>query len=308
MNQNPQTNPNLARDILLPDGRLLGYAEFGKPDGHPVLYFHGAPSSRLEPMLVGDEAWANAGLRVIAPDRPGMGRSNFQPNRLFTHWPRDVVALADSLGLDRFAVLGMSGGGAYIAVCAAKIPERLSAAAIVSGGWPMRWPNARRGLPVPNQVTWILATRAPVLLHPLLLAMRAGSKSHEDRELRHLAARVPPADYAAFREPGRWLAFAESLRESMRQGTRGPARDLRLYGRDFGFKFDEVRVPITLFHGEQDANVPIALARRGAAYLPGAKLITYPEDAHLSTLCNHVEEIAAALKGQRAEGKGQREG
>ena len=50
MNQNPQTNPNLARDILLPDGRLLGYAEFGKPDGHPVLYFHGAPSSRLEPM------------------------------------------------------------------------------------------------------------------------------------------------------------------------------------------------------------------------------------------------------------------
>jgi pimeloyl-ACP methyl ester carboxylesterase len=281
--------------VLLPGGRLLGYAEFGQPDGYPVIYFHGAPSSRLEPMLVGDEAWTHAGLRVIAPDRPGMGRSDFQTNRRFTHWPHDVVALADALELDRFAVLGMSGGGAYVAVCAAKIPERLSAAVIVSGGWPMRWPNARRGLPVPNQVTWILATRAPVLLHPLLMAMRAGSKSNEERELRQLAARVPPADYAAFREPGRWRAFAESLRESMRQGTRGPAWDLRLYGRDFGFKFDEVRVPITLFHGEQDANVPIALAHRGAAHLPGAKLITYPDDAHLSTLCNHVEEIAEVL-------------
>ena len=98
------------RDITLPDGRRLAYAEFGTPDGRPVLYFHGAPSSRLEPLLVGDDAWRAHGLRVIAPDRPGVGLSDFLPKRGFSQWPNDVVALADALGLERFGVIGMSGG------------------------------------------------------------------------------------------------------------------------------------------------------------------------------------------------------
>ena len=120
--------------ITLPDGRRLAYAEFGKPDGYPVLYFHGSPASRLEPMLIGDEAFNRFGLRVIAPDRPGMGQSDFQPKRGFSDWPADVTALADVLGLDRFSILGNSGGGGYAAVCTAKIPERLRAVVIVSGG------------------------------------------------------------------------------------------------------------------------------------------------------------------------------
>ena len=111
------------RDITLPDGRRLAYAEFGTPDGRPVLYFHGAPSSRLEPLLVGDDAWRANGLRVIAPDRPGVGLSDFLPKRGFSQWPNDVVALADALGLERFGVIGMSGGGGYVAACAAKIPR-----------------------------------------------------------------------------------------------------------------------------------------------------------------------------------------
>src|SRR5689334_19202051 len=101
---------NTQNHITLPDGRRLAYAEFGDPGGNPVLYFHGAPSSRLEPLLVGDEAWGRKGLRVIAPDRPGIGGSDFQHGRGFSNWPTDVVALADALGLDRFAVLGNSGG------------------------------------------------------------------------------------------------------------------------------------------------------------------------------------------------------
>ena len=96
---------SLEKHILLPDGRKLAYAEFGKPDGRPVMYFHGAPSSRMEPLLIGNEKWVQSGLRVIAPDRPGIGGSDFQPNRGFSDWPRDVLALADSLGLDRFPVL-----------------------------------------------------------------------------------------------------------------------------------------------------------------------------------------------------------
>jgi pimeloyl-ACP methyl ester carboxylesterase len=84
---------NTESHIVLPDGRRLAYAEFGAHGGRPVLYFHGSPSSRLEPLLVGDKVWTRHGLRVIAPDRPGMGLSDFQPGRGFSHWPADVAAL-----------------------------------------------------------------------------------------------------------------------------------------------------------------------------------------------------------------------
>ncbi len=289
------TSSGVTKEITLTGGRRLAYAEFGAADGTPVVYFHGAPSSRFEPMLVGDETWRALGLRVIAPDRPGIGRSDFQPKRGFSKWPADVAALADALALDRFAVMGMSGGGGYVAACAASIPERLRAAVIVSGGWPMTWLKDRHSLPLPNRITWFLASSAPLLLRPLLTTMKSGLTEDVNKELAQIASRVPPADYEAFRAPGRFLAFAESLRESMRQGTKGAAWDMRLYGREFDFRLQDVRLPITLFHGDADTNVPIALARRGAACLPGSRLVTCTGDAHLSTLCNHIDEIGAVL-------------
>lgn len=281
--------------VVLPDGRKLAYAEFGQPDGDPVVYFHGAPSSRLEPLLIGDEALTRLGLRVIAPDRPGMGRSDFQPGRGFSHWPSDVAALADALGLGQFAVLGNSGGGPYVAACAARIPDRLRAAVIVSGGWRMDWPEATNGLPFVNRLVMILARRAPVLLRLLLSSMGGVAQGERDKELKRLRARLPPPDYAAFEQPGRLEAFGASMRECMRQGTKGVAWDMGLYVREFDFRLDEIRRPLTLFHGEQDTNAPIALVRRVVAELPTTRLITYENEAHLSTLCNHVDEIAQAL-------------
>ncbi len=172
----------IEQHLHLPDGRTLAYAEFGRPEGFPVLYFHGSPSSRLEPLLLGDDAFIRLGLRGIAPDRPGMGGSDFQAGRGFSHLPADVSALADALGLKRFAVLGNSGGGPYAAVCAARIPERLSAAVIVSGGWRMDWAEARRNLPFVNRLVLRLARSAPLLLSPLFSAM-GGVQGGRGREL-----------------------------------------------------------------------------------------------------------------------------
>jgi pimeloyl-ACP methyl ester carboxylesterase len=78
--------------ITLPDGRKLAYAEFGQPDGHPVIYFHGGASSRLEPLLF-DELINKFALRFIALDRPGIGQSDPQPDRGFSDCPKDVVVL-----------------------------------------------------------------------------------------------------------------------------------------------------------------------------------------------------------------------
>ena len=289
---------NTENQITLPDGRKLAYAEFGRADGSPVLYFHGAPSSRLEPLLIGDDVLGRLGLRVIAPDRPGMGRSDFQPNRGFSDWPKDVISLADALGLGQFAVLGNSGGGGYAAACAARIPERLSAAVIVSGGWRMDSPEAKNNLPLVNRLVFILADKAPFLLRLLLKMMARSSQGEREKELAQLKKRVPPADYAAFEQPGRIEVLNEMIRESMRQGTKGAAWDMCLYVREFDFRLDEIRMPLKLFHGEQDMNAPIAMVRKVVAELPSAQLVTYENEAHLSTLCNHVDEFAQALVGR----------
>src|SRR5438876_10213660 len=130
------------QQLRLTTGRLLAYDEHGAVDGTPIFYFHGSPSTRLEWHLFGSDTLARKlKVRVIVPDRPGLGRSEFQPGRRISDWPADVIALADRLAIARFAVLGYSGGGPYAAVCALKIPERLTHVGIVSGTGPFDEPG-----------------------------------------------------------------------------------------------------------------------------------------------------------------------
>ena len=112
------------RFFTTPDGRTLAYVEYGDPGGVPVFYAHGGPGSRLEGILF-HVAAAQHGFRFIATDRPGMGQSSFMSGRRLLDYPRDIADLADALGIDRFGVLGWSGGGAHTVVCGYAIPERL---------------------------------------------------------------------------------------------------------------------------------------------------------------------------------------
>ncbi len=96
--------------IFLGDGRRLGYAKYGDPQGQPLIYFHGWPSSQLEARMVEPTA-LRPHMRIIAPDRPGFGLSDFKPGRKLADWPDDVIELANALELERFAIMGFSGGG-----------------------------------------------------------------------------------------------------------------------------------------------------------------------------------------------------
>lgn len=158
---------NMNQRLRLPGGRLLAYDEHGAPRGTPVLYFHGSPSSRLEWQMFGGEALAKKlNIRVIATDRPGLGRSEFQPGRRIGDWPADVVALADQLKLPRIAVLGYSGGGPYAAACALKIPERLIRVGIVSGTAPFDEPGLSAGIHPASLRFMQLARTEPWLSRP----------------------------------------------------------------------------------------------------------------------------------------------
>ncbi len=152
--------PNTERQLRLPDGRRLGYAEFGAPRGRPVFFFHGFPGSRLEAELAATAA-ARWNLRIIAADRPGIGLSDRRPGRTLANWADDVRTLADSLGLERFAVLGISGGGPYAIACAARLADRLTAAGTIGGLAPLDRPGATAGMSTLNRLVLFLHLRAP---------------------------------------------------------------------------------------------------------------------------------------------------
>lgn len=118
--------------LQLHDGRTLGYAEYGMRDAKALFYFHGQPGSLLEARFLAEQA-KHSGIRLIGIDRPGMGLSRFKAGRRLLDWPDDVAELADSPYIDRFAVVGFSGGGPYALVCAYKIPHSLTACGIISG-------------------------------------------------------------------------------------------------------------------------------------------------------------------------------
>src|SRR6266542_1826586 len=138
-----QTVPRIDDGIALPDGRWLAYAEFGDPEGRPVLFFHATPGYRRNPWAT-DAELRSAGVRLIAPDRPGVGRSTPQPHRRLLDWPDDVRQLADALALQRFAVVGFSNGGPHAAACACKLGPRVSGTALVAPLPPLDAPGAVR--------------------------------------------------------------------------------------------------------------------------------------------------------------------
>ena len=271
------------RTLRLADGRLLGYREFGNPSGHPVFLFHGIPGSRCGAELVTDLAGAR-GLRVIGIDRPGIGLSTFQPGRTFLDWPHDVQALADALGLDRFGIVGNSGGAAYVAACAARLPERLTFSGIVSGMGPLETPGGLRTLPL-ARIDRLLVRIAQ---HSPRVACRAAAPilAHRiDPErpgvLERMRREMAPADVKLLDQPRIVKTLFHDAAEALKQGARGVTWDLLLYTRPWGFRLDEIKTPVHLWHGEADITVPPRFGRVIAATIPGCRATYWPDEGHL---------------------------
>jgi len=160
--------PSTENLIHLSDGRKLGYAEYGTPAGKLIFYFHSHPGSRINGRFM-DQIAKKIGVRIIAPDRPGCGLSDFKPERTFLDWPQDVLELADHLEIDKFAVLGASGGGPYAAVCANNIPQRVTRAGLLASVGPMHEKGLSRGMQASNRIIFGVAKYFPKLV-PYLLA------------------------------------------------------------------------------------------------------------------------------------------
>ncbi len=278
----------------LADGRVLGYAEYGPAAGPSLFLFHGLPGSRLNvPGLWPEDPVA---VRVIAPDRPGAGASAFQPGRRLTDWAGDIRQLADSLGIDRFLVAGFSGGGPYALAVAHGLPDRVIAAASISGAGPIDTPGALAGMNRVNRLIFRLARSAPGALWPLA-ARHARLTKRDAEKVFDQAARdrnLPAADRAAMASPRMREFDTMAAPEAFRQGVRGFIHDARLYVQPWGFDPATIKPPVFIWHGDEDANVPVAMARRLAARIPGARLTVYRGEGHL-IVPEHWADILAAL-------------
>jgi pimeloyl-ACP methyl ester carboxylesterase len=279
------------RTIQLSDGRRLGYAEFGDRGGAPVIYFHGWPGARVEGRL-GDDAARLSGVRLIAVDRPGMGLSAFQPGRGLIDWPDDVVELAATLQLDRFAVLGISGGGPYAAACAWKLADRLTGGRIVSSLAPSDVPGAVASMDRRNRLAFRLARHLGVARRILMAQVARSVSRRPERTLESGVATAVEKQYLD--RPNVRRVLGESLSEAFRDGSRGPAWEMGLYTRPWEFRLEEIRTPVHLWHGEQDANAPISMGRHLATSIPDCRSTFYPGEGHLHFI-DRLPEILAAL-------------
>lgn len=279
----------------LADGRRIGFAEVGDPAGAPVIFCHGFPGSRLESRLVAAAAHRTR-TRIIAPDRPGYGLSDWKAGRAIPDFADDVAELADRLGLGRFRVLGISGGGPYALAIAHRLPERVEALAVVCGLGPLSHPEVLATMHWPGRLGFGTARTNP-RLHRLLFGQILGRAMRLSPELALalLTVRMPAADRQVLARREVRPVILAALAEALRQGWRGPLLDMTLYAREWPFDPAEITAPASFWHGEADATVPLAHTRMVAARLPRARVRTLPGEGHFSLPVDHAEEILENL-------------
>lgn len=276
--------------FTLKDGRTMGYAEYGDPSGTPVIAFHGMPGSRLVMKSVEPAALA-AGARIIAPDRPGYGLS--QPNKRGTllSYVEDITELADRLKLDRFAVMGVSGGGPYPLACAYKIPERTSVAALVSGIGPLSVPNSTRDMMRVNKTMFTLGRVSPALTGWLLpRLLRSSLPSMEE----HVQKGTSPSTDIS---PDIFAIMTADQREAIRAGGQGVVFDMKVLWKPWGFRLEDIHTKVYVWHGAADDLAPAMLAHYIADRVPGCQAVFYPNEGHTGPLTKHIHEIMATVAG-----------
>jgi pimeloyl-ACP methyl ester carboxylesterase len=287
------------QSIRLPDGRQLGYAEYGDPTGQPIFLFHGLPGSRLQRPL--DQTLAiQLRARIITVDRPGFGRSDYQPDRTLSDWPRDVAALADALGLGKFAVAGVSAGGPYALACAAKLGQRVTRAGIASSPSPTALPGVLEGMIRSNQIVIKIAQRTPPRLAPQIARLINTITGRNPKLILAIvfglvSTPLTDEEQALLADPELREMYLDSVLEAYRNGWGGHAWDLIVLNRPWGFRLDQIRVPVHLWHGDADQLIPPVMGQYLARQIPTCQATFIPGAGHLLIFAHWATMLTTML-------------
>jgi pimeloyl-ACP methyl ester carboxylesterase len=289
--------PRLEGSIWLRQGRSIGFAEYGVPLGTPVLWFHGTPGGRHQIPPAVRIAAGQRGVRLIALERPGVGTSTRHVYSSVLGWADDVEEVTNHLGLPRFALIGLSGGGPYVLACAHRLRDRVVAGAVLGGVAPARGDDAIPGgmMAVAVALSPLLeAAREPLghLMWRLFRTLRPISSEAFDAFIRFM----PEGDQVVYRRPEMKSTFLDDLDRASRRQLHAPIYDILQFTRPWGFSLRDVRVPIRFWHGDADPIVPLVHAEHMAALVPDAALRVRAGEGHIGNL-DAAHEVLDAILG-----------
>ncbi|MFF4245012.1 alpha/beta fold hydrolase [Streptomyces sp. NPDC001822] len=267
------------------DGRHLMVERQGDPRGRPVFLLHGMPGSRLGPAPRGMVLYQRK-TQLITYDRPGYGGSDRLPGRRVRDVVEDVRAIADSLGLERFAVVGRSGGAPHALACAALMPERVTrGAALVSlAPWDAVGLDWFDGMAASNVLAYSTAAADPDGLAESFISRSAEIRQNPVRLLDDLRRELTDSDRTVVNDAGIRTMLLANYREGLRTSAYGWIDDAIAFCRPWGFDPAEIRCPVMLWHGVKDVFSPVGHSRWLAGRIPGATTVLEPAAAHFDAL------------------------
>lgn len=285
--------------VTIAGGRSISYRTFGAPNGAPLLALHGTPGSRLK-FVVADPVARELGLRVIAPDRWGYGATTPHPKPSLGTYAEDLAMFANELGLSRFALMGVSGGGPFAAAAASLMPDRISALALVAPVGPIAGESDSE-ITRFHRLCFGPLAQTPMAIGAVFHTFRAILGLSPDLGMRLAMIRIAAADRRVLSQKEVASRLGDTFVEGLRPGVTGPITDLGLFGAPWGVNLGAARVPSRLWIGSSDQNVPRSAARRLAERLPRCQLIELEGQGHL-WIANNYDVVlgwVASCRSQR---------
>jgi pimeloyl-ACP methyl ester carboxylesterase len=287
--------PKLEGNIAVGDDRQIGFAEFGDPQGRAVFWLHGTPGARRQIPMEARVYAEQQQIRLIGVDRPGIGSSTPHQYDTVFAFADDLRTIADTLGIDKLLVIGLSGGGPYTLACAAAMPERVVAAGVLGGVAPARGADAIGGgvMAFGTVVAPLLEVAGgPIRLAASALVRLARPVASPALDL--YGRMSPEADRRMLARPEFKAMFLDDLLNGSRKQLAAPFADVVVFARDWGFRLDEVKVPVRWWHGDHDHIVPFAHGEHVVSKLADAQLYHLPGESHLAGL-GYAEEILGTM-------------
>lgn len=277
--------PKLEGNIAVGEGRQISFAEFGNPQGRAVFWLHGTPGARRQIPTEARTFAARKNIRLIGIDRPGIGSSTPYQYENVLGFTDDLRTVANTLGINRFAVIGLSGGGPYTLAAAAAMPDRVVMAAVLGGVAPLIGEDgissglmelAKIVRPVievaDTPIRWVAGSLMK-LIAPF------GSPALD------LYARISPdGDRNLLSRPEFKAMFLDDLLNGSRRQLAAPFADIVVFARDWGFRLEDIKVPVRWWHGDADHIVPYAHGQHAVARIADAEMYTLPGESHLAGL------------------------
>ncbi len=243
-------------------GTRLAFHEYGDSKGHPIIFYHGT-GSHVHGMLLHKPALEH-GFRIIAPDRPGVGQSDFRPGWTILDCARDMADLADRLEIGSFGAVGISGGGPTLMASAFVIPDRLHCVVDLACAMPVYAdPEMAKHLGTMDRLYAKLGTRLPLALFKLpfsFIGMMQTVMKSPKSFARMFDSSLCPADKEIFKLPEFQYLLMRDFQELFRHGSAGPAYDAQTVYKDWGFHLSDISIHMEVFQGTADLFIPLAFS------------------------------------------------